>query len=86
MCKVNKKTPDFHSFLGFFAEIGRFYWFLACFAYVNTFFPCLCTARQDVQKSAQGRYFSPNSTLFFGASAAAIGVFSASTTGAAILK
>jgi hypothetical protein len=31
-------------------------------------------------------YLSPKSTFLFGASAAAMGVFSASTTGAAILK
>jgi hypothetical protein len=29
--KVNGKTRDFHSFLGFFAEIACFYWFFAAF-------------------------------------------------------
>jgi hypothetical protein len=38
------------------------------------------------QSHAESRYLSPKSTFFFGAEAAAIGVFSASTTGAAILK
>ena len=86
MGKVNKKTPDFHSFLGFFDEIDNFPGFFAVFWPLQPENSTCKTKTSMHQSHAQSRYLSPKSTFFFGAEAAAIGVLSASTTGAAILK
>jgi hypothetical protein len=77
------KKPVFHKFLW---KLCRFCLFLPDFTRFWRFDPPLQGTKPGNGKTAGTLYFSPKSTVFLGASVAAIGAFSASTTGAASRK
>ena len=72
--------------LGIYAEFAYFRRFLGVSASESRDFSGFRAFQRGRGRSSKLPYFSPKSTVLLGAIAAAMGVFSASTTGAATLK
>ncbi len=80
------KHPISTVFLGLSLKSPVFTGFLRVFRALTLLFGASAPEWQNRSERSEGRYFSPKSTFLFGVRAAAMGVLSASTTGAAILK
>src|ERR1035437_10151116 len=77
------EKADFHNFSGILCQFLRYLPILFCFCW---YLALLHRGRQPQTPRLDAPQCSPKSTFFFGARAAAMGVFNASTTGAASLK